>query len=490
MPDCVPFSIFGDGAISAQASNWFNVHSPDFVRLTQQVFSASINSPALFTLSAGDVGFAAGIEYRKEKSMRKVDPLVAAGETFMNTFVGSGGQYSVKEVFTELSIPLLSDKPLIERLSVDLAGRYSKYSTAGSTKTWNIGLDWALNSQFRVRSTYAQAVRAPNIGELFSPQSQNYANVSDPCNYAATNPSRPDTAKDVALRQANCAALGIPVGWEDTSNPSTPGLSGGNPSLIPETARSFSAGFVWQPEFIEGFGLSVDYWRINLVNAIGSVNATTNAERCVDHPGGINNKYCGFIQRAPANGIVHYGTQYPEHSIYSWVAISENLSRSRRVGIDVEMDYRFDLAGGKFISRFVGTRLLQSRGWTFQDFPHEFDEYLTSVSAPRWRASLDLKYNYGNFRTSWNMNYVHRNLRVEPKSYQSNPGQASPIRNGSHVVHNVQFGYGLQNGLDLSLGINNVFNKNPPVNYFGTGTSSALYESLGRYAYVGLNYKF
>ncbi|PJK05208.1 TonB-dependent receptor [Lysobacteraceae bacterium NML95-0200] len=491
LPGCVPFNVFGDGTISAQAADWFNVHSPDTTRLTQAVFSASVNTPVLFALPAGDAGFAAGVEYRKEKSRRQIDPLVASGATFMNALAGSNGQYSVKEVFAELSIPLLADKPLIERFAVDLAGRYSRYSTAGKTKTWNIGLDWALNSQFRVRSSYAQAVRAPNIAELFAPQSQDFRQVSDPCNYAANNSNRPQTAADAARRQANCSALGIPVGWEDTYGASRPGVAGGNPALLPETARSLSAGFVWQPEFINGLGLSVDYWRVNLNQVIGTVSAQTNATRCVDAPGGINNKFCGFIRRAPAGGHTDsLGNFFPEHSIYYWEALNENLARRRRAGIDVEVDYRFDLGAGKFISRFVGTRMLQSREWAFQEFPHEYREWLTHVSTPRWRGNLDLKYLQGGFRASWTVNYVHHNLRVEPASYQSNPGQASPIRNGSHVVHNTQFGYQFQNGMDVSLGVNNVFNKNPPVNYYGTGVGSALYESLGRYAYLGLNYTF
>lgn len=491
LPGCVPFNVFGEGTISAQAADWFNVHSLDFTRLTQAVFSASVNTPVLLSLPAGDVGFAAGVEYRKEKSRRQVDPLVASGATFMNALSSSGGQYSVKEVFAEFSIPLLADKPLIERFAVDLAGRYSKYSTAGSTKTWNIGLDWSLNSQFRVRSTYAQAVRAPGISELFEPQAQNFTGISDPCNYSDNNSNRPNTAADVARRQANCSALGIPVGWEDTYGANRPGISGGNPALLPETARSLSAGFVWQPSFIEGLGLSVDYWRVNLSDAIGTVSAQTNATRCVDAPGGIGNKYCGFILRAPAGGHTDSrGNFFPEHSIYYWSALQENLARKRRAGIDMEVDYRFALGESKFITRLVATRMLQSREWEFQDFPHDYKEWLTAVSSPRWRAALDLKYIRDGWRASWTMNYVHHNLRVRPDSYQSNPGQVAPIWNGSHVVHNTQFGYQFQNGMDVNLGVNNVFNKNPPVNYFGTGTGSALYDSIGRYVYLGLNYKF
>ncbi len=488
---CVPFSIFGNGAVSPEAAAWINVNSPDFTRVTQAVFSASVNTGNLFSLPAGDVGFAAGVEYRREKSYRTVDPLVTSGATFMTALVGSGGKYSVKEIFTEFSIPLLADVPLVERLSLDLAGRYSKYSTAGGTKTWNIGLDWSLNSQFRVRSTYAQAVRAPSIGELFNPQSQNYSSISDPCNNAANNSNRPDTAADPTLRRANCAALGIPSDWEDTYASSRPGVSGGNPDLLPETARSLSAGFVWQPEFIKGFGLSVDYWRVNLKDAIGTVTAQTNATRCVDAPGGINNVFCSAILRAPVGGYTDAnGNAFPAYSIYYWTALAENLAQSRRIGVDIEADYRFDLAGGKAVTRLVATRLLQSREWAFQDFPDEYKEYLTYVEDPRWRANLNFAYSRNAWSASWTLNYVHHNLRVEPESYNSNPGQIAPIWNGSHVTHNAQVGYKFKNGLDVSLGVNNLTDKEAPFNYYGTGTGSAQYDTIGRYLYMGLNYKF
>lgn len=489
---CVPFTVFGNGSVSPEAAAWFNTNSLNTSKLEQMVVSGSVSNSALFTLPAGDVGFAGGIEYRKEKSQENTDPLAALGLTFLNAIPSRGGEYDVKEVFAETSIPLLAGLTGVERLAVDLAGRYSDYSSVGSTTTWNVGLDWTIMSSLRFRATTAQAVRAPGIGELYNPQSQNFATINDPCNYLSTNPNRPNTAADPALRQANCSALGIPVGWVDTYSANRPGVSGGNPNLETETAESVSFGFVWQPEFVEGLGLSVDYWRVTLEDAIGAVSAQTNATRCVDSPGGINNKFCSFIQRAPTGGYTDpQGRDFPAYSITGWTALNENLAKSRRVGIDVEADYRFDLAGGKTTLRFVGTRLLQSREWAFQDFPTESTEYVTYVTDPRWRANLQAKYTWHDWRASWDMNYVHHNLRVVPSSYQSNPGSITPITNGSYTYHNVQVGrrFG-DTGLDVYLGVDNLFDKDPPINYFGADIGSALYDNVGRYIYVGASYKF
>ncbi len=489
---CVPFSVFGNGAVDQNARDWFNYNAVNKTRITQQVFSASVANSALFDLPAGSVGFAGGLEYRKETSQENTDPLAAQGLTFLNAIPSRKGDYSVKEIFAEASVPLLADLPGIQRLSMDLAGRYSDYNTVGKTKTWNVGLDWAINDSFRVRASLAQAVRAPSIGELFNPQTQNFATINDPCDTTPGRANSVNTAADPALRAANCAALGLGPTYRDTYGANRPGVSGGNPDLDVEEARSFSYGFVWQPEFIEGFGLSVDYWRINLKDAIGAVTANTLATRCVDSPGGVNNPFCASILRAPAGGYIDgQGRTFPAGSIYHWTALNENLARSRRAGVDIEADYRFEAFGGQAALRFVGSRLISSREWAFQAFPNEYREYLSYVTDPRWKATLGVNYKLNDWRVTWDMRYVHTNLRVEPWSYASNPGQVSPIRNGSYTYHNLQIGYKVPNtGLDLYIGADNLFDKDPPINYFGQNEVVSNYDNIGRYIYAGASYKF
>lgn len=492
---CVPFSVFGDGAVAANpaAAAWFNTRSLNASKLQQTVFAASVANSALFSLPAGEVGFAGGVEHRREESQENTDALAALGLTFLNAIPSRGGAYDVTDIFAETTIPLLANLPGVERLALDLAGRYSDYSTIGSTKTWNIGIDWQILPSLRVRGTTAQAVRAPGIGELFNPQSQNFATINDPCNYLGTNSNRPATAADQALRQANCTALGVPVGWIDTYTANRPGVSGGNPNLRPEEADTVSFGVVWQPEFVRGLGVSIDYWRITLNDAIGAVTAQTNATRCVDSPGGVtNNPFCDQILRAPAGGYIDpQGRAFPAYSIYNWTALNENLAKSRRVGVDFEVDYRFEMFGGNAVTRLVGTRLIQSREWAFQAFPNEFREWVTSVSDPRYRANLEFGYDRDSWDLSWTMRYMHHNLRVEPASYQSNPGQTSPIRNGSYVYHNAQIGYTFPGSdIKVTLGVDNILDKDPPLNYFGADVSSAFYDSIGRYMYLGATYKF
>lgn len=385
---CVPFSILGDGAVSPQAAAWFNAQSLNVSKLTQTVLSGSVSNPYLFDTWAGSAGFAAGVEYRKETSVENTDPLAAAGLTFLNAIPSRKGDYSTQDIFAELTVPILSGLPGAENVSFDMAARYSDYDTIGSTETWRLGLDWTVFESLRARATLAQAVRAPSIGELFNPQSQNFAVINDPCDSRANRPNSIPNAPNPAVRAANCAALGIPTNFQDNVASNRPGLSGGNPDLLPEEGRTKSFGFVWQPDFVSGLGISADWWEIDLTDAIGSVSAQTNATRCVDAPGGIDNPFCRGILRAGPQGFTDAsGRAWGPYEIYAWTALAENLARSVREGIDIEFDYRRDLFGGNANWRFVGTKLLKSREFAFQDFPDEFTENVTVVTDPRGRPT-------------------------------------------------------------------------------------------------------
>ena len=483
---CVPFSILGDGAVSDEARAWFNANTVSKGRLSQTVFSGSVSNSALFTLPAGGVGFSAGAEYRRERSRTQADELSNAGLTFLNAIPSEGGEYSVKEVFTEFSVPLLADLPGVDSLIFDLAGRYSDYDTIGSTTTWRAGLDWTVVPSVRLRGTYSKAVRAPNIGELYGAQSENFFTISDPCD---SRPGRGiSTAGDPALRAANCAALGIPANYISTVQSTRPGLSGGNPDLAQEEGKTLSAGLVFTPDFIPGFGVTLDYWRVSLTDAISSVSGQQVANRCVDSPSGINNRFCDQIDRAGASG----GGGFPAYEIAFVRALLENVSKLERSGVDVEMSYRKPWGPGQFDMRFVGTRMLRARTFAFQDDPGEFIEDVTTIGTPRWRANLSTTYRIQNgFRASWELRYVDSMLRVAKESYNTNPFQRNEIRTGSMAYSDFQFGYEVPGtGWDIYLGIDNAFDRSPPRGLFGDTAESALFDNIGRYYYAGFNYKF
>lgn len=474
---CVPTSLFGAGAVNPAAAAWFNTTSHSSTVLTQQVISASIGQGELFSMPAGPVGLAAGFEYRKEKSQQNTDALAAAGLTFLNAIPSRGGSYDVNEIFAEFSVPLLGDLPAIQNLTLDLAGRYSDYSTIGSTFTWRGGLDWTVYDDLRLRGTASNAIRAPNIAELFNPQSENFFAIQDPCS-APNVPNAPDPA----VRRANCTALGIPEDFVSTAAATRRGLSGGNPDLNPEEAKTYTIGFVYTPGWAPDLGLSVDWWDIEITDAIGAISGQVAANRCVDAPSGISNEFCPLVRRDPGTFEIDFVT-----------AISQNLQKLNAQGIDVEIAYRFDLFGGELDARAISTFLSKRRTFAFQSDPENFTEARGVLGDPRRLLNLSLGYTYGPMSVSWQSRFIDDMLRVGNESFRSNPDQQHPIRTGSVTYNDFQFRYRFgarAQGLEAYLGIDNVFDKSPPYALFGDGEGSALFDNVGRYYYVGLNYNF
>ncbi|MDR7133052.1 outer membrane receptor protein involved in Fe transport [Lysobacter niastensis] len=470
---CVPFSIFGAGAINPAAADWFNTTTVTKSRLTQFVAGGTLTNNNLFELPGGSASFATGVEYRRETSRQDTDPLDVSGQTFLNAIPSSHGSYDVGELYAEIALPLISNEAF-GALSFDAAARYSGYSTVGHTNAWRYGLDWAVNETLRLRGTVSSAVRAPNIDELYGGQSQNFFSVTDPCSAVEIK-----NGKNPAQRAANCAALGVPANFTAQNTGTIEGLSGSNPDLDPETGRSWTAGFVFTPQFLPGFGMNVDYWNIKLSDAITSVSGSDTAKRCVDSPSGIDNVYCASATRDA-------GT----HELNFIRTLQQNIAATNTDGVDIGVYYSHDLAGGKLRADLNATRVLHYTDYPFQEDPGESIEQNGTLGFPKWKASLQLGYSINQWAFNWNTRYFSEGLRVSNDSFRSNPTSTTPIRAGSGVFHDLRGSYAFDSGWQVYAGITNVFDADPPVNLFGTGFGSGLYDAMGRSYYAGFNYRF
>ncbi|MGN7917222.1 TonB-dependent receptor domain-containing protein [Lysobacter sp. ESA13C] len=471
---CIPFSVFGEGAISPAAANWFNVTTISKARLTQFVAGGSLTNNNLFELKAGPVSFGTGVEYRRETSRSINDPLDINFETFLNAIPNSGGSYNVREIWAEVAVPLLADLPAIKSLTVGAAARYSKYDTIGGAKAWRYNLDWAINDSLRVRGNMSAAVRAPNIDELFGGQSQNFGGVADPCDMDNIG-----NAKNPAVRARNCAALGLAPTFTDEFSATNEGLSGSNPDLDPETGRSWTAGFVFTPTFLEGFGMNVDYWEIKLIDSITAPTFQETADRCVDNPNGIDNIYCRNTERGP-DGQISFLT-----------SINQNIAATTTDGIDLGMYYSHPLWGGRMRWDLNATKVLGYTDYPFQEDKDESVDQNKTLGFPEWKATVRASYMRDNWDVNWSTRFADGGLRVTNASYRSNPTSTRPIKAGSGVFHDVRGSYTIKDsGWQIYGGVTNLFDSDPPVNLFGTGFGSGLYDSIGRAYYVGVNYKF
>ncbi|GHG61027.1 TonB-dependent receptor [Alishewanella longhuensis] len=468
---CVPTSLFGDNAINQGARDWFNTTSYSHSTIRQQVANASVNNSAIFELPAGNVGFSAGVEYRNEESESVPDRFAATGATFLNSLQYMRGEFDVKEAFTEISIPLLADLPLVQDLTFDAAVRYADYSTIGDATSWKTGLDWNINGEFRIRATYSEALRAPNIGELFGPQNQTFFRVTDPC---AT------TERQSQIRVNNCAAIGIAPDLQ-LNNPAATveGLSGGNPDLLAEKSNSYTVGFVLQPEAIRGFSLTVDYWSIEIDDAIAAISAQNILNRCVDSASGPNMQFCNLVQRNPETKGLQLIT-----------SVVQNVASQTASGVDFEFGYDFDALNGRFNTKLIGTWLESRKTYSFQDFPSEYIENAGVAGDATWQANLSVNYRYDAWTAGVKTRYIDAVSLYTSQSLALNPDPSDIMSYGSYFVTDIRVGYDFASGVKLAVGMDNVFNRNLPGVSTGTTVETGLYNNIGRFYYTSLSYAF
>ncbi|MBB3060680.1 TonB-dependent receptor plug domain-containing protein [Microbulbifer rhizosphaerae] len=472
---CQPINLFGFGLNSQEAIDYFMLQDTGSTeKMTQTVFSANATGD-LFELPAGALATAIGVEYREETSEVDYDQVIKDGETFMNALAPTSGEYDVAEAFFELSAPLLGDLPAIESLTLGASARFSDYSTIGATSTWGASIDWAVIEDVRVRATSSEAVRAPNIDELFAPLGENFFTWDDPCSF-----DKIDDAPDPDQRAARCAELGVPADFNSVRDSSSlNGLSGGNPDLKEETAETITYGLAITPRFAPGLAITVDYWDMEITDAIAGIPAQEILERCVDSAS-INNIYCPLVPRDSTSEVI------------SLTSPLLNIASLTARGIDYQVDYSFDLANiittesdwGSLKFSLLGTELLERNDYPFQDNPDDPDEERGELGDPIRSYTTNLTYSRGDFEVNWRSRYIDDMLLIEAD--ERNDLQ-DPYKTPSIRYHDLHGRYKFAE-FEIYGGVNNIDDVEPPVGLSGTGGDSGIYNTLGRNFYLGVNY--
>jgi len=305
---CKPVNPFGEGVASSEAIAYINSYGDidrEDIRLNQDVIAASMNGQLPWSLPAGPVPIAFGIEHRKESGSIVADPRANAAQWYSANFSDFSGEYHVEEGFLELDVPILKDR-LVKTLNLNAAGRLTDYSTSGLVKTWKLGATSQVNDDLRLRATLSTDIRAPNLSELFASHQINTGIQTDP-------------------------RTGLPVTvFIDR---------GGNPDLTPEIARTVTAGVVVSPRRIEGLSLSIDWYSILVKGAIATPSATNVILQC---QAGVD-VYCAQLDFDGPDGALSMVHTTPINSSYQKVE-----------GVDVQLDYRMPMFGGAMAWRAVG----------------------------------------------------------------------------------------------------------------------------------------
>jgi iron complex outermembrane receptor protein len=487
---CVPLNIFGVPGSATEVTqemlDYISFEAHDVGNNEQQIIQASVFGD-LFELPAGTMGVAIGVEHREESGADYPDALIALGITSGSSRTATQGGYEIDEIFVETSIPLLSGVTGFETLDLDLAVRYSDYSTFGDNTNHKVGIKWKPIEDLMIRGTLSTAFRAPSTSDLFAGNSANSPTIEDPC---ATNPT------------AFCIADGVPVGGFAPIGAQLSSTRGGNDGLQPEEADTFTVGVVYNPSFIENLEFTLDYWDIELTNAISTVGEQLILTNCANR--GVD---CDKITRHGADSLLHGNSSGIDDR-------TANVGGIDSSGYDVNV--RYSMETGLGLLKFnLDTTYYDTYDKT------QADGSVVEHAGFYWDASsgdgnfADIKANLsvGLQNDDWSANYTVRYIAsvtelvanvdvVDPinASFTSKEvfvkGISTDTKDvfrevGSSVVHDVRFSYFYED-YSVSLGVDNVFDRDPPymASGFNDNTDPRTYATSGRHVSLALSAKF
>ncbi len=472
---CVPFDIFG-GAGSVTPAMLAFVGFTEQDKSNQELFDYTANlSGDLLDLPAGPLGFAVGYEHRYQYGSYDPDPVIVAGLGADIPSQPARGHYDTNEVYGELRVPILKDVPFFSSLEADGAIRYADYSTGFNSTTYTGTGLWKPVPDLLLRGSYATGFRAPSIGELYGAASRADAPINDPC----TNvPGSPYQAS--ATVRANCTANGVPANgsYAEPTGGQLAVLTGGNPNLKPEKSRTLLFGGVYSPAwarhsgFASALSLEVNYYDIKVKNAIAPTDAQLTLSRCALSADPLS---CAAITRTPSGLIQRIN------------ATLQNIGEIRTRGIDVTFSYRSPKTSlGAFGLSLDGNYLLKYT----ETFPAAVGFTTTSYlgttrgfpdqSYPHFKGTGVIDWAWGDIDAAFTGRYIDH-------VYESSVMVGNRL--GDTFYGDVRLTFtpaALSHKVDFTVGVNNVFNKNPPACFSCTGPNydPTTYDVPGQFGYL------
>ncbi len=499
---CVPLNIL-DGEFSANqaAIDWIMVNTVQEYKLEQTVFSGILDGDLPFGFDAGDVAFAAGAEFRIEKSSSVFDPLtlgicpVTTPDCEEGAFVrdlptgnnslvfdpeflanSSSGTFDVWELFGEVEVPLLSGATFAEELTFSTAGRFSQYSTVGDAFTWQVGLVWAPIQDIRFRTTVSRATRAPNIAELFQPEQAQTFRPQDPCEQSAIDALIAGGDPTGQIRATNCAADGIPAGFSDPLSARFSGVTSGNSDLLQEEADTTTIGFVFTPTFLDGLNVSVDFWDIEIKDAIAFVGDQQIVDNCY---GSANfpNQFCGqFTRIRDPNSAQFLGFNFLRQTQLNFGKIESN-------GVDFSVIYAFDIGASGFDVGVQGTLVDTLDEFFDPGDPNAIDNELGELRRPELAGTAHLGWAFGPLYVQWRSLYMDRqtlqDVNIDTVDIEFGPNGFSD----DFWSHDLSASWDVNDNLRIFGGISNITDEIPFLTEWAYPVGPR-----GQYFFLGVNY--
>jgi iron complex outermembrane recepter protein len=485
----------GPGSISAEGAAYISRTGAqiDNVELFQTVATVNGALPA-FQLPTAEYAPALvlGVEYREASAESIPDSVLGPDVRGFNSSLPVAGVVDVYEFFAEAEVPLITGKAMVESLSLNAAFRTSEYNTVGNTETFAVGLGWQINDQVRLRGNFNRAVRAPNVGDLFSPFTNGFPGAGDPCSGGANGSYGPSTI------DATCIAAGVPagqVGAPFQGNAQMEALFGGNVNLGVETADTYTIGAVIEPSMIEGLTVQLDYYNIEIEDAISTVPLQTLLNEC--HQTGIQASCdtlypVGSTNRNPATGELGANGFTPNLS-------PVNVATLAVEGIDVRVDYSFgaDVIGlpGDMAITYYGGYMIASDYTTSATSPVIECAGLYGLDCgeptPEYKHSMQTSWYTGPFTTSLRWRHIGA-LDADPTTLAFVSDLSDDITAKNYF--DITFNYDVNETFTATVGVTNFTDTDVPE--LGSTASEqantwpATYETLGRRLFVGGRLRF
>jgi outer membrane cobalamin receptor len=499
---CVPYNPFqGIGivndvtqGITQGALNYVSIPGLQNGNTTNYGVTGTVSGELFNLMSAEPVTALIGVEYLARKLDLQSDSTFESGD-----LAGQGGpspsvegKYHSNEVFAEVLAPIVTDRPYMERLQLELGYRYSDYNLGFSTDTYKVMAEYSPIREIKIRGGYNRAVRAPNILELFTPNSLGLWSGSDPC--AGVTPE---------FTLAQCANTGVTAAQYGTIQASPADqynqVTGGNLDLSPEKADTWTVGVVLEPrDWLPGFVATIDYFNIKVEDAIGGIGAETILRQC-----GLTGaaQFCNLVNRRAGSGDLWVGSDpatagYIENT-------TQNIGGLSTEGMDFGVSYARQIWDGKANFDLVGTWLFDSKFDTgipgvdpatgeATDGVYDcvgFHGSICGFPTPKWRHTFRAGYTFSNgIGLSMRWRFIGK---VDLDQFSDDPDlstDTSPDERGnigSRSYFDLTASANLTEKFRLLLGVNNIMDKDPPLIPAAYGTDNAntwagTYDPVGR----------
>ena len=511
---CVPLNIWaGRPGVSAEAIDWVTTALPTKNELEQFVVTGFLrgNTEDRFELPGGPLTFVAGAEFRYESSSTRSSPLELGvlppespfpqgtnifdvsennSPVFPAPFLrrNEEGSYDAFDAFFEVAAPIVTDRPGARELSVEAAVRQSEYSTIGGTTTWKASVLYAPTNSVAFRASQSRAVRAPNITELFSPESTTSFLAIDPCDtreIAALAEEDPGLAVQT---QANCSDVFESIGLDpfdaqtgeyafiDPNQAAIIGIDGGNRNLREEEADTTTIGVAFQPEWLNGLSVTIDYWDIEIQDAIDAAFGDDIVAGCYVGDG-LDGTFCDLTGREDNPTALNFGgINFIRSTNINFVAIES-------AGVDFDLRYQFSLGDHALGLTVAGSWLDKVDFLSNPVDSSDRDDRKGEFQRPEWAGNIFVDWARGDFTAQWQARYVGEQLLPFPEieNYRSRFGTS--VLMDAVWVHDLSARWHVSNTLQIFGGVKNVNDEMPFI------TDRAYPASArGRYFFVGVDY--